>query len=224
VTALGRPRLHLASTASTNDVARALAQAGAPHGTTVTAAQQTAGRGRQGRTWAAAPGRALLVSVVVRRLDPLLPLAAAVAVAESCGSAAAIKWPNDVLLDGRKVSGILVEGRPQEGWAVVGIGVNVAVRETDLPPELRATAATLGREPQDVEPFLAALLRALEGAIGAPDVLARWRSRDALLGRPVRWAQGEGTGAGVTHEGHLLVDTPRGRVELQAGEVHLRPV
>ena len=79
----------------------------------------------------ARPGRALLMSLVLRDPPPLLPLAAAVAVAEVAGAAAAIKWPNDVLLDGRKVAGILAEGRPQEGWAVLGIGVNVALRIDD---------------------------------------------------------------------------------------------
>src|SRR3712207_9133025 len=88
----------------------------------------------------------------------LLPLAAAVAVAEVCGAEARIKWPNDVWLDGRKAAGILVEGRPFEGWAILGIGLNVAVRAEDLPPELRETATGLGRSPEDVEPTLSELL------------------------------------------------------------------
>ena len=87
---LGRPRLHLRATTSTNDRARELAQAGTPHGTVVTAGQQTAGRGRQGRTWSAPPGRALLVSVVLRDPPALLPLAAALAVAEVAGADAQI--------------------------------------------------------------------------------------------------------------------------------------
>src|SRR5439155_8800046 len=127
-----------------------------------------AGRGRQGRTWSAPLGHALLMSVVLRDPPPLLPLAAAVAVAESVGGEAAIKWPNDVLIDGRKVAGILAEGRPQEGWAVLGIGVNVAVRVEDLPPELHATATTLARAPEDVEPFLTALLAALQRTLALP--------------------------------------------------------
>jgi BirA family transcriptional regulator, biotin operon repressor / biotin---[acetyl-CoA-carboxylase] ligase len=157
-TPLGTPRLHLRATDSTNERARALAAAGAPHGTLVTAGEQRAGRGRQGRTWTAPPGRALLMSLVLRDWQPLLPLAAAVAVADVAGPAAAIKWPNDVLLDGRKVAGILVETRAQDGWAVLGIGVNVAVRIADLPGELRERAGTLGLEPAAVEPTLAALL------------------------------------------------------------------
>jgi BirA family transcriptional regulator, biotin operon repressor / biotin---[acetyl-CoA-carboxylase] ligase len=221
---LGRPRLHLRETGSTNDRARELAAAGAPHGTLVTAGAQTAGRGRQGRAWAGPPGRALLMSLVLREAHPLLPLAAAVGVAEAVGEEARIKWPNDIQLDGRKVAGILAEGRPQEGWAVLGIGVNVAIRIEDLPPELHGTAGTLGREPSDVEPFLANLLRSLERALGlAPaDLLDSWRARDALLGREITWSGGSGTAAGIDGEGRLVVELQDGgRTALDAGEVHL---
>ncbi|MGI8512938.1 MAG: biotin--[acetyl-CoA-carboxylase] ligase, partial [Solirubrobacteraceae bacterium] len=123
---LGTPRLHERSLSSTNARARELAAAGAPHGLLVTAGEQSAGRGRQGRTWVAPAGRALLASLILREWTELLPLAAAVAVAEVAGDAARVKWPNDVQLEGRKVAGILVEGRPQEGWMVLGIGLNVA--------------------------------------------------------------------------------------------------
>jgi BirA family biotin operon repressor/biotin-[acetyl-CoA-carboxylase] ligase len=224
LTALGRPRLHLRVTDSTNERARRLASAGAPHGTLVTAAEQSAGRGRQGRTWSAPAGRALLMSVVLRDPPALLPLAAAVAVAGVCGDSARIKWPNDVLIDDRKVAGILVEGRPQEGWAVLGIGLNVAVRPEDLPPELHATAAGLGREPGDVEPVLAQVLGALERSLALPaaELLEAWRSRDALRGRRIRWSRGEGTAAGLDGEGRLVVELDAGgSVALDAGEVHL---
>ena len=221
---LGRPRLHLRATTSTNDRARELAQGGAPHGTLVTAAQQTAGRGRQGRTWSAPPGRALLVSVVVRDPPALLPLAAALAVAEVAGAGAQIKWPNDVLLDGRKVAGILAEGRPQDGWAVLGIGLNVALRIEDLPPELQDTAGTLGREPTDLEPTLELLLDALERALALDDaaLLDGYRARHALRGREVAWAAGHGRAAGIDGTGRLVVELPEGgRTALSAGEVHL---
>src|SRR5713226_7548756 len=98
---LGTPRLHLRRTDSTNERARTLAAAGAVHGTLVTADAQTAGRGRQGRAWIAPAGRALLMSLVLREPPRLLPLLAAVAVSdvvEQAGSAALVKWPNDVLL------------------------------------------------------------------------------------------------------------------------------
>jgi BirA family transcriptional regulator, biotin operon repressor / biotin---[acetyl-CoA-carboxylase] ligase len=226
VSGLGRPRLHLRETTSTSDRARALAAAGAPHGTLVTAGAQTAGRGRQGRTWSAPPGRALLMSLVLRAPDRMLPLAAAVAVAEAAGRDAAIKWPNDVLLDGRKVAGILAEARPQDGWAVLGIGLNVAVRPEDLPTDLRATAGTLGLEPRDVEVVLARLLAALERALAlrTPALLDAWRARDALLGREVAWSAGHGRAAGIDGDGRLVVALPGGgRTALEAGEVHLRP-
>jgi BirA family transcriptional regulator, biotin operon repressor / biotin---[acetyl-CoA-carboxylase] ligase len=227
VTRLGTPRLHLRTTDSTSTRARELALAGAPHGTLVTAAEQTAGRGRQGRTWSAPPGRALLMSLVLRDPPTLLPLAAAVAVAELCGPQARIKWPNDVLVEGRKAAGILVEGRPFEGWAVLGIGLNVAVRPDDLPEELRATATGLGREPADVEPTLTELLAALERRLAEdPETtLDAWRERDALRGREITWNGGRGVAAGVDGSGQLVVELPDGgKTSLGAGEVHLGTV
>jgi BirA family transcriptional regulator, biotin operon repressor / biotin---[acetyl-CoA-carboxylase] ligase len=219
----GRPRLHLRVARSTNDRARELAAAGAPHGMLVTAGEQSRGRGRQGRTWSAPAGRALLCSLVIREPPRLLPLAAGVAVAELAGPQARLKWPNDVLRDQRKLAGILVEGRPQERWAVLGIGLNVALRESDFPPELQGRAATLGLEPDAIEPTLVKLLAGLERWLGAsgPEVLDAVRARDALLGRPVRWAGGEGSGAGIDDAGRLIVQTSGGPVSLAAGEVHL---
>ena len=220
---LGRPRLHLRVVDSTNQRARELAAAGAPHGTLVTASEQSAGRGRQGRVWTAPAGRALLCSLVVRTPPRLLPLAAGVAVAELAGEQARLKWPNDVLRDGRKLAGILVEGRPLEGWAVLGIGLNVALREADFPPELRGRAGTMGLEPDAIEPTLVELLGRLEHWLSAAEseVLQAVRSRDALLGRAVRWAAGEGVGAGIDDDGRLLVQTSDGPLSLDAGEVHL---
>jgi BirA family biotin operon repressor/biotin-[acetyl-CoA-carboxylase] ligase len=164
------------------------------------------------------------MSVVVRDPPPMLPLIAAVAVADVCGREAQIKWPNDVLLDGRKVAGILVEGRPQEGWAVLGIGLNVAVSPDDLPEDLRDRATGLGREPSDVDAVLGDLLDALDRRLleGPATTLAAWRRRDALAGREITWNGGTGTAAGVDDGGRLLVDVAGGeRVALDAGEVHL---
>ena len=221
---LGMPRLHLRATGSTNERARALAVRGAPHGTLVTAGVQSAGRGRQGRAWSAPPGRALLMSLVLRDWPPLLPLAAAVAVADVAGAEAAIKWPNDILLRGGKLAGILVEARPLEGWAVLGIGMNVAVRPGDLPEELRDRAAGLELDPSAIETTLATLLAALGErlALEPPALLAAYRERDALLGREVRWQRGEGTASGVDDHGRLLVALADGtQAALEAGEVHL---
>jgi BirA family biotin operon repressor/biotin-[acetyl-CoA-carboxylase] ligase len=237
---LGHPRIHLRLVDSTNERARQLAQRGAPHGTVVTAGEQTAGRGRQGRSWSAPSDRAILCSVVLRDPPRLLPLAAGVAVAETVDEAlrrdlaaapggrgespqALLKWPNDVLVDGRKVAGILVEGRPQEGWAVVGVGLNVAVGEDQFPSELRGVAGTLGLEPTLVEPTLHRLLRSLSRWVGASseEVLHAVRARDALRGQPVRWAGGQGDATGLDGDGRLLVHTDQGQVALEAGEVHL---
>ncbi len=228
--ALGSPHLHLRATTSTSDRARALAVAGAPHGALVTAGEQSAGRGRQGRAWAAPPGQALLMSVLLREPPDLLPLAAGVAVARACGPRAQIKWPNDIVFTGgeggalRKVAGILAEGRPQEGWAIVGIGINVAVGIGDLPAELHDTAASLELDPRDVPVVRDRVLAELECALAldTATLLGAWRERDALLGRTVTWAGGTGIAAGVDGTGRLVVDLPDGaHATLDAGEVHL---
>jgi BirA family biotin operon repressor/biotin-[acetyl-CoA-carboxylase] ligase len=221
---LGLPRLHLRSVGSTNARARELALAGAPHGTAVTAGEQTAGRGRQGRGWTTPPGTAIALSLVIRDPDPLLSLRAGLAVADLAGPNARVKWPNDVLLDGRRVAGVLVEGRPQEGWAVLGIGVNAALDLAQQPEELQVTAGTLGLRPRELPRALADLLAALELRLDQPPeaVLAALRERDALAGQPVRWEGGSGTGAGIGDDGALRVRDAAGTEHvLAAGEVHL---
>jgi BirA family biotin operon repressor/biotin-[acetyl-CoA-carboxylase] ligase len=232
---LGRPRLHLRRTDSTSDRARELALAGAVHGTLVTASEQTAGRGRQGRRWSAPPDSALLMSLVLRPspsasmpLPPLLPLIAALAVCDVAGEAAQIKWPNDIVLARgerlAKLAGILAEGRPQEGWAVLGIGVNVAVKVEDLPAELHDTAATLGLTTADIEPVLGRLIDALALRLAQPSdaTLQAWRARDALRGRKVAWSAGSGRAEGIDGAGRLIVAlVDGGHAALDAGEVHL---
>src|SRR3954451_21839140 len=209
---LGEPREHHATIGSTNDRARELAEAGAAHGTLVTAGAQTAGRGRQGRSWVTPPGTAIAASLVLREFDDLLPLRAGLAVADIAGERALVKWPNDVWIDGRKVAGILAESRSEPRWAVLGIGVNVAVDVDALPPDAAAVAGSLGRTPEDLEPTLQALLAALEHRLDGDRsaCLAALRERDALRGRPVRWQDGEGTGAGIDDSGALLVTLPDG--------------
>jgi len=222
--ALGNPRVHRARTGSTSIDARELAQAGAPHGTLVTAGEQHEGRGRHGRSWHAPAGTALLCSLVLRDPPALLPIIAGVAVAELVGPQAKLKWPNDVLVDHRKVSGILVEGRPQEQWAVLGIGINVAVRPEELPEDLQRSAGTLGLPAKAIEPTLTRLLELLERWLAAPasDTLEAWRARDALLGVAVDWREGGGIGAGIDDDGHLLVKLADGALHtLEAGEVSL---
>lgn len=242
---LGLPRVHLLSTGSTNDHARALALAGAPHGTMVTASEQTAGRGRHGRQWWAPAGACLLMSLVLRESQKLLPLAAAVAVCEIAGEEALVKWPNDVVVPvvparhrsgsggtgtgGHrglgKLAGILIEGRPQEGWMVLGIGLNVALDPAQLPAQVRDPAASLRRPREAIEPTLQDLLRSLSRWVTADrqEVLAAWRRRDALLGAAVSWGGGSGIAQGVSDGGCLLVRLPNGStVELDSGEVRLR--
>jgi BirA family biotin operon repressor/biotin-[acetyl-CoA-carboxylase] ligase len=226
---LGRPRVHHRLTDSTNARARELALAGAPHGTLVTADEQTAGRGRSGRTWSANPGSGLLLSLLIRDLSErhaMLPLAVAVAVCEAVPDVPCqIKWPNDVWIDRRKLAGILIEGRPQEGWAVIGIGLNVATSAEEFPDELRDSATSLlaAGVTIDREALLEALLHRLSAGLDAAyaQTLAAWRSRDALKGTEISWDSGSGTAAGIDDEGSLLVDTAEGRVALGAGEVHL---
>jgi BirA family biotin operon repressor/biotin-[acetyl-CoA-carboxylase] ligase len=230
---LGHPRVHLRLTGSTNERARELAIAGAPHGTLVTASAQSAGRGRQGRRWSAPPGSSILMSLIVRPAPRLLPLMAAVAVCDVAGPGAAIKWPNDVVVPGgagaplAKLAGILVEARPQEGWAVLGIGLNVAVRLEELPEDLQSTAATMGLAPEQVEGALARLLAALARRLGedAGTALAAWRERDALSGREVVWSAGHGRAAGIDGDGRLVVALEGGgHTTIGAGEVHLERV
>ncbi len=238
----GAPHRHYAQTDSTNTRARELAAAGAPHGTVVTAGEQSEGRGRQGRTWTAPPGKALLYSALVRPLEPrhmLLPLAVPLAVAEAAealapGLEAGVKWPNDVLVGRRKLAGILIEARPQDGWAVVGVGLNLTIAADEFPEELRATATSLriecgrhfNRIPVEMATTRAAAV--LSGRLGRwlgageADVLAAWRGRDALRGREVAWEGGSGVADGIDDRGYLVVVTASGeRVAVGAGEVHL---
>jgi BirA family transcriptional regulator, biotin operon repressor / biotin---[acetyl-CoA-carboxylase] ligase len=232
----GTPHRHFRQVGSTNTVAREMAEAGAPNGTVVTADEQTAGRGRQGRTWTAAPGSALLFSAIVRPLakrHPLLPLAVPLAVCETAerlrpGVECKVKWPNDVHLDGRKLAGILIEARPQEEWAVLGIGLNLTIAEDEFPEELRDTATSLfadGGAPNGVAAAArVALSEALDRWVEADTgtILAAWRARDTLLGREVSWERGSGVAEGIDERGFLLVRLADGeRVALGAGDVHL---
>jgi BirA family biotin operon repressor/biotin-[acetyl-CoA-carboxylase] ligase len=228
----GFPRRHYRLIDSTNERARHLAAAGAPGGTVVTADEQTAGRGRQGRSWSAPAGKALLASVILRPLGErhvLLPLAVPVAVCEAAERLASvrceIKWPNDVWIEGRKCAGILIETKPQDGWAVIGVGVNLSIERSEFPPELRDRATSLGAAATP-SAALAVLCERLGDWVdaGAPAVLEAFRARDGLRGRQIHWSQGEGTADGVDENGNLIVVTADGeRLGLGAGEVHLRP-
>jgi BirA family transcriptional regulator, biotin operon repressor / biotin---[acetyl-CoA-carboxylase] ligase len=230
----GAPHRHFRVVDSTNSRARELVESGAPGGTVVTATEQTAGRGRQGRGWTAPAGGALLYSAVLRPLDErhlLLPLAAPLAVCETAEELrpdveCQIKWPNDVWVERRKLAGVLIEAKPQDGWAVIGVGLNVAIERGEFPPELRDTATSLGiAGPGVIDDARRALDRALgRWAAAEPKaVLAAWRARDALRGREVSWDGGAGVADGIEDSGDLLVVAAGGdRVVLGAGEIHLR--
>jgi BirA family biotin operon repressor/biotin-[acetyl-CoA-carboxylase] ligase len=211
----------------------------------VTAGEQTAGRGRQGRTWTAPPDSALHYSAVLRPIEPrhsVLPLAVAVAVCATVevlrpGIECQVKWPNDIHLDGKKLAGILIEARPQDGWAVLGVGLNLTIGEDEFPEDLRARAISLFGSPPAVpygphrtkrNSWAGVAAGTLSSRLGvwleadAEAVLGAWRARDALIGREVSWDKGTGIADGVDERGFLLVRLADGdRVALGAGDVHL---
>jgi BirA family biotin operon repressor/biotin-[acetyl-CoA-carboxylase] ligase len=187
------PVLRLGTVTSTQDVARGLAL-----GSIVLADHQTAGRGRLERRWVSPAGTALLVSYVLEP-NPLLSLAAGVAAAEACGQGVRLKWPNDLLLDGRKVGGILVETTPEK--AICGVGINLT-----WAPE---GAAQLDRPRDQVFERLSERIAVWVGSPADP-VLARWRQLSATLGRRVRVEVSGQTIEGVAQDlgqrGELIVD------------------
>jgi BirA family biotin operon repressor/biotin-[acetyl-CoA-carboxylase] ligase len=238
----GVPHRHFRTIDSTNERAKELAATGAPGGLVVSADEQTAGRGRRGTAWFAPPGSCLLYSALLRQFDaehaPLLPLAVPLAVCEAAEEVAPIrcqvKWPNDVWIDERKVAGVLVEARPEEGWAVIGVGLNVAIPQNEFPDELRETATSLlpteaeGGVPAGGAPGVRRALDALNrslarwAASGSDQVLSAFRARDALCGRGISWDGGLGVAEEIDERGHLVVEKTDGeRIALGAGEVHL---
>ena len=246
---IGRPYTFRPRVDSTNAEARRLAAAGAPHGTTVVADEQTQGRGRRGRRWWSAPGAGIWMSVLLRPRLPtgragVLTLLAAVAVREAvahrCGLELMIKWPNDLLAaDGRKVCGILVELAADQEYldhAIVGIGINVRTPAGGFPPDVAALAATLEEiAGQAVQrpPLVAALCHSLEGwyergTAGDTDaVLAAWRAACPWLGQPVEVRQQDrrliATAEDIEADGGLRVRDADGRRHvIYAGEVSLR--
>ena len=241
--ALGVPMHLLASTPSTNDEASHAAKDGAPSGSTWVAEQQTSGRGRQGREWVSPRGENLLFSVLVRvtcppsRLPPIA-LVAGLAVRDAVAIAAPeaavmLKWPNDVLVEGRKIAGVLVEAVTSGSRVqavVIGVGINVHTR--DFPEDFagRATSVALvSRAPPDravvLADALALLDRDLHVVVGRGLGLVRTRleAADGLRGHRVRNDAGdEGTAAGIDDDGRLLVERDDGVLtRWSAGEVHL---
>lgn len=233
-------------TGSTNDDLRELAAAGAPSGTVLVADAQTAGKGRRGRSWTSLPGAGLYLSVLFRAERPPaeLPrwtLAAAVAVRETCVALAAIpvsiKWPNDLVCRGRKLAGILAEGRftPAGVEIVLGIGINVAHRPEDFPEPLRALATSIEIESgspaptrerlaADLLPRLEAVHRSLAAGEWEP-IRVRWeRAATPFSGRAVEIESGSGARfrgrvRGIGEHGSLEIDRADGaRVAVVASE------
>jgi len=227
---IGSPRRHEPECEST----QLLLDTADREGAIATTDHQTGGRGRRGRSWVEAPGTSVLVSVLLRP-PPTLPapqlslvggVAAAIAVEEALGLAAQIKWPNDVMVDRRKVAGVLAEAR--DGIVVLGIGINVNQTRDQLPAETRVAAASLrtidGRL-HDRERLLDSLLTALDG------LYARWRqggldavyedlgARDFLRGRRVSVDGVTGTAQMIARDGRLLVSMDSGVIAVASGEV-----
>lgn len=229
---IGNPHQHFRSVGSTNELAREAALEGAPEGALFTAEEQTAGRGRQGRPWSTPAGSAVAWSVVVRRpieVPGTLPLRVGLGVCEAIEALgvehAGMKWPNDIWIEGRKCAGILVEARPQHGWAVAGVGLNLSIPDDGFPPELHGRAISIGRD-VTFDQAVAALNEHVGRRIDASltDTLAGFAERDVLKGRTVNWSEGSGVAAGIDREGNLLVESPTGCLAtLNAGEVHLGP-
>jgi BirA family biotin operon repressor/biotin-[acetyl-CoA-carboxylase] ligase len=225
------PPRYLEETASANTVALRMAEEGAPEWTVIAAGHQTAGRGRLGRSWASAPGRSLLFSLVLRPPLPasraaLLSLLAAAEMARACapaeGAGVGTKWPNDLVVGERKVGGILPEARVEGELLrhlVLGVGVNVSMAEEDFPEEVAATATSLASRGVAIEPeeLLGRFLVAFRSSYHPIDpdfgthVVARYQGTCRTIGRLVRarTIDGrvvEGTATGLDPEGELVVE------------------
>ncbi|MXW09184.1 MAG: biotin--[acetyl-CoA-carboxylase] ligase [Gammaproteobacteria bacterium] len=230
---------------STNDRARSIARAGAPSFSVIIADEQTLGRGREGRRWLSPPGSGLWMTVVLagrpsaHSIVPLLVgIAAARAIEEVCPDLRAeIEWPNDLVVAGRKVGGILCEswddGAGGRGMAI-GAGINISQRAADFPPELRGRAGSLramGAMSVSAPALAGALLARLREVLipEAPRLKGALHReltrRDALSGRRVVLRSGEmGTARGITSAGALLFEESGGaRREIRSGGVRLLP-
>jgi BirA family transcriptional regulator, biotin operon repressor / biotin---[acetyl-CoA-carboxylase] ligase len=230
---IGEPRIHVEECESTQLL---LLDPELPEGAVATADYQTGGRGRLGRRWVAPAGSAVLCSVLLRppssgriaQLALVGGLAVAEAVEASLGLAAQIKWPNDVLVDRRKVAGVLAEARA--GAVVLGVGINVNQTRDELPADgvlAAASLRTLSGTEHDLDDVLAVLLARLDELYG------RWlaggfeavrdglTARDFLRGREVTVNAVRGVAAGIDREGRLEIDVDGERRAVESGEVRL---
>lgn len=224
------------SVASTNDEARRLAAADAAEGTAVLAREQTSGRGRQGRHWISPPGN-LHLSLLLRPAIPArrgaeLGFLTAVAVADTVDALllphrrAMLKWPNDLLVNGSKLAGILIEselGPDAIAWTIIGVGVNIAYSPADaLYP---VTSLSAEGVTTDVDSFGPALLERMAAwlerwtADGFEPVRAAWLARAHPLGETIRVGEVTGRFAGLDEDGALLLITPSGTRRIRTGDV-----
>jgi BirA family biotin operon repressor/biotin-[acetyl-CoA-carboxylase] ligase len=238
----------IASTGSTNADLRAAALDGAAEGTVIVAEEQTSGRGRLNRTWSSPPRAGIAVSVLLRpRPVPaqrwgLLPLMTGVAVCEAIDGVSrldvGLKWPNDVLVDERKLGGILAEriDTPAAPALVVGVGLNVSLRSDELPGPEATSLVLAGADVVDRMPILLSLLRHVADGYAAwqrgddERLKAAYRSRCTTIGREVTvqlpgGKSVEGIASGVDRDGHLVVSGRDGPVAVASGDViHVRPL
>lgn len=242
----GRQIQFLEETVSTNNHALGLAYKGAPEGTAVLAECQTGGKGRMGRTWFSPAGRNIYTTVVLRpeidpALSPQVTIIAGVAVAEllerHCPGRVALKWPNDVLIGGRKVCGILAESRSSAEkveYIVVGIGINVNMEEGELDEDLRDIATSLKMETgRDFvrEEIAAGLYGSFEKwylvhrGSGFEPVREKWLECSGMNGKEISFkskgAAVKGVVAGMDHDGALLCLAGGETIRLTAGEITL---
>jgi len=243
----GQRIYYFRTTTSTQDEARRLAEGGAPEGTIVLAEEQTAGRGRLGRTWISPPGSSILMSIIFRpsllphqahRLTMITSLSIAEAIEDLTPLKVAIKWPNDILLSGKKAGGILTEIQTSGErilYAIVGVGLNVNVKISESPLSPLASYATslsdeLGHEfPRFVllQEILSRLERNYQGLKRGADFRAKWQARLYPLGQEVTVITPtesiEGIAIGVNEDGALLLATHEGEVKtIWAGDVTLK--
>ena len=252
---VGSKVLYFDSLDSTNNYARKIAAEGCDEGTAVVAGRQTAGKGRLGRNWESPPDKGIYVSVVLRpplapAETPIITLAAAVAVADAIGDASGlsvgIKWPNDLVIDGRKVCGILVEMGSEAdrvNYVIIGIGINYSQEVEDFPEGLRGRAISLKTACEEGGEtclpgrltVIRSLLRRLDNVTqlvlryNNKEIIEMWKKRSVTLGRKVGFRLKDtdytGTAVDVTEDGRLLVACDDGvRRELLSGEVSVRGI
>ncbi|MEO6908556.1 MAG: biotin--[acetyl-CoA-carboxylase] ligase [Abditibacteriaceae bacterium] len=237
---IGQPRKHFCQTTSTNTIAHQWALEGAPHGAIVTAAAQTAGVGRRGREWISAPGKGIYLSIILRPQADLLPqqctlllaVAACRALEKSAEVHAQTKWPNDILLQGRKVGGVLCSGEwrhDELAFIIAGIGLNINQTKEDLPERPIYPATSLreisGQE-QNVEDVLSKVLSEMNALEKNNDWLAihhEFQQRCIFMGEVIGLQEEEkkyfGIAQRIDEEGFLWLQTATGLRRFVNGEI-----